>query len=226
MRFALLIALAFALPAQGAVVLDFEQFAQADTKLHFQPRQLDIQGFHLLSVPPPGNAFRFVTAGSDHPFFAVSTAIWNGQCSAATTLLAVDGSLFALLSIDLGVVPHGTKEPTEPDDPGPFEPSFIGITASGNAVINTFTVNNTFLPLETFAFSGFDDVISVSWLQGEGYNPSSGPAGSADHHFDNIAIGSAVPLPASLLFWIDGILAGGANIAVRSRRAHTRSADR
>jgi hypothetical protein len=53
MRLALLIALACALPAKGAVVLDFEQFAQADANLYFLPGQLDIQGFRLLSVPPP-----------------------------------------------------------------------------------------------------------------------------------------------------------------------------
>jgi hypothetical protein len=97
--------------------------------------------------------------------------------------------------------------------------SFVGITASGNAVINTFTVNNTFLTLETFNFSGFDDVIVVSWLQGQGYNPSCGPPGNFVHQFDNIVIRSAVPLPPSFVFWIAGILASGASVAVRSRRA-------
>lgn len=187
-------------PVQAAIVLDFESLRSDDSLIHDHAGLLEFSGFQILSVPPPGNAFLYRSAGTLNPLFASSTALFNGQSNAENVLRTSDGGAFALLSIDLAVLPPGASDPLGLSDPGPFDLTFTGTLASGGTVTNTFTINNTFLTLETFTFTGFGSVVSVSWFQGPGFNPP-GPSPDATHQFDNITL-APVPEPSSLVTWL------------------------
>lgn len=195
--------------AQAApVILDFESFRVDDALIHNHAGELEFQGFTILSVPPPGNAFRFSSAGTLHPLFPGSTALWNGQSNAENILTASNGGAFSLFSMDLAALPPGASDPAGMTDPGPFDLTFTGTRSGGSTVSNTFTINNTFLALERFAFTGFQNVTSVSWFQGSGFNPPGPPLpGQATHQFDRIVV-APVPEPSSLLLF----LLGGAGV--------------
>jgi len=97
--------------------------------------------------------------------------------------------------IDLGENPGFAQLPTGeiiPVSVGPYDLSFIGTKLDGSTVTNTFTITN-FLILDTFTFSGFTDLVSVSW---------SGQA----TQFDNIVVTSA-PVCSSTITTIDGLRA-------------------
>ncbi len=209
--------------AHGAFVLDFENFRVEDAQLHDQPGQIDLGGFRLLSIPPPGNAFRFVTAGTLHPLFPGSTALFNGQSNAEIVLTAIDGSPFSIYSIDLAVLPPGANDPAGPFDPGPFEINFVATTPSGGTKSQSFTINHSFLALERVFFSGFENVTSVRWLQGTGFNPPGppGPTETPTHQFDNIHV-AAVPEPSSSVLIGTGFSLVAVRLASR-RRAHHRA---
>ncbi|MGQ0637142.1 MAG: hypothetical protein ACT4QC_21245 [Planctomycetaceae bacterium] len=197
------VAVALAGSADAAVVLDFESLRVEDNQLHDHAGILEFQGFRLTSVPPPQNAFRFVSAGTLHTLFAGSTALWNGQGEAESILTAVDGGAFALLAMDLAAIAPGANDPEGPFDPGPFEFTFTGTTAGGETVSNTFTVNHTFLEFETVHFTGFGNVVAVSWFNGRGWNPPTPPVpGDTSAQFDNIVLGNSVPEPSSLVVFL------------------------
>lgn len=196
-----ILVLALAPVAEASIILDFESFRQDDALLHDHAGVLTISGFTLTSVPPPGNAFRFVSAGTLHPLYAGSTGLWNGQSNALNVLAREDGGAFNLLSIDLADLPPGANESEGPFNGGPYDLTFTGATAGGGVVSNTFTINNTFLQFETFSFVGFENVLSVSWLQGSGFNPPTPPGpGEQTHQFDKIVV-EAVPEPSSVALW-------------------------
>jgi hypothetical protein len=59
-------------------------------------------------------------------------------------------------------------------------------------VVATATVDG-FLTLETFSFTGFDDLVSVTWFQG------GGPPESPTHQFDIVVVEPvSVPEPSPL----------------------------
>lgn len=204
---------------QAGVVLDFESLCVEDDQLHDHDGILEFDGFRLTSVPPPGNAFRFVSAGTQNGLFPGSTAIFNGQSNAAIVLEATDGSPFSLLSIDLAVLPPGVNDPHGPWDPGPFGLTFFGDIAGGGTVSQTFTMNNMFLSLETFVFSGFQNVETVTWYQGTGFTPPGppGPGEIPTHQFDNVVLDvpevSPVPEPSSMAIF------GGLAVLCAARQA-------
>lgn len=185
----------------GAIVLDFESLQVVDNQIHDHAGVLEFQGFRITSVPPPGNAFRYRTAGTLNPLFAGSTALWNGQSNAENILTTSDGNPFSLLSIDLAVLPPGASDPAGLTDPGPFNVTFAGTRSNGSTVTSTFTINNTFLTLETFNFTDFNDVVLVSWFQGPGFSPGNqiGPF-DPTHQFDNIVV-APVPEPTSCMIF-------------------------
>jgi hypothetical protein len=117
------------------------------------------------------------------------------------TLTHDDGTPFSLLSIDLAR--------NFPFDPAPTV-TFIGTKAGGGTVTESFTVTTPegVRAFQTFAFTGFTDLVSVSW----------GQPVLADglHQFDTIRL-AVIPEPSTLtLAGIGGVALVG--LAVRRRR--------
>jgi hypothetical protein len=204
---------------EAALVIDFEVFRVEDAQIHDRPGVLEFDGFRITSVPPPGNAFRYVSPGTLHSLFAGSTSVWNGQSNAENVLTAIDETPFTLLSIDLAAIGPGALEPSGPTDPGPFDLTFTATHVDGGTTANTFTINTEFLAFDTFHFTGFENVVSVSWFQGSGFNPPAAPLpGEASHQFDNIRI-SPVPEPSAVVTWLGciSLLLAGLRRAVERR---------
>jgi PEP-CTERM motif len=115
-----------------------------------------------------------------------------------TTTLTDGGSPFTLSSIDLApVIAGGT---------GTFTVTFTGTHPNTTTISQTLTVNDSPSALQTFAFSGFTNLVSVAYDQGT----NSGYFGSQDtaYQFDNVVVsGSSVPEPDTLLMLGSGVLA-------------------
>jgi hypothetical protein len=216
-----------AVQVRAAIILDFESLRADDALLHDHPGALTFEGFTITSVPPLGNALRYSTAGTMHPLFAGSTALFNGQSNAENVLAAADGSAFSLLSIDLAAIAPGASDPAGPTDPGPFDLTFSGTLAGGGSVTNTFRVNNRFLNLERFDFTGFDRIVAVSWFQGAGFNPTGPPLqGEASHQFDRIVVAGSpvVPEPTTALIWLVWVTAAACTTFARAKLSSSRNA--
>jgi hypothetical protein len=102
-----------------------------------------------------------------------------------------DGGTFDLHSIDLAEVPNFSGTTGGPVDLGSFQLTFFGTRSDHSTVQATATID-PFPTVNTFHFSNFTDLLSVTWYQGPGGVP--GPT----HQFDNIRI-QPVPEPPALL---------------------------
>lgn len=188
----------------GMVVLDFSDVAPG-TLAVFSPYVS--QGFTLTSTsggfvfnsPDTGNGSPQVPG--NNPYYAGANAL-AAFSPATITLAQTSGQPFSLLSIDLAR--------NFAFDPAPTV-TFTGTLAGGGMVSQTFSVTTSSPPLtfQTFDFTGFAGVTSVSWDQ---------PVFTAGlHQFTNVHLStSAVPGPASLTLALIG--AGTAGLAAWRRR--------
>jgi len=199
--------------ARGDTVLDFQDVLAAmgsDTPF-FTPIQT--KGFTLASTnPPTGFSAGFEVHGPTSLFYAGEVGVLTFAPATAPdnliTLTQTSGQPFNLVSIDLARY--------FPFDPAPTV-TFTGIKSNGSTVNESFTVT---VPVgtaafQTFDFTGFTDVTSVSWGQpplADGLNQFS--------RIDIGATGAPVPEPGSvaLLVSLGGVLLG-LRAAGRLRRA-------
>jgi hypothetical protein len=79
-----------------------------------------------------------------------------------------DGATFTVVSIDIAEF--------QPTNLTPRQVSFTGTKADGTKVTQTFTTDGL-AGFETFTLQGFNDLVSMSWVQAYPY-----------HQFDNIAL--------------------------------------
>ena len=86
-----------------------------------------------------------------------------------------------------------------PIDFGPFTVTFFGTRENGSVVTQAVTAQ-PFPAVTTGHFSGFTDLVLVTWFQGAG-----GP-GNSTHQFDYVVL-ATVPEPGSLALLVLG--AGG-----------------
>lgn len=188
----------------GDIVLNFNDVPPG-TLTVFNPYVS--QGFILTSTsggfvfnsPDTGNGSP-QTPGNN-PFYAGSNGL-AAFAPATITLSQVNGDPFTLLSIDLARNFAFDPPPTV---------TFTGTLAGGGTISETFTVSTSSPPLlfQTFQFTGFTNVTSVSWDQGS----------SGVHQFANIHIaGAVVPEPAAM-----GLLALGLPLAIVGNRLVTRA---
>jgi hypothetical protein len=147
------------------------------------------QGFTLTSTsggfvfnsPDTGNGSP-QTVGNN-PYYAGANGL-AAFAPATITLSQTSGEPFSLLSIDLAR--------NFAFDPAPSV-TFTGTLAAGGTVSETFTVTTPSPPLifQTFDFTGFTGLSSVSWDQGA--------AGQSIHQFTNITLSTGVvPEPSAL----------------------------
>ncbi len=141
----------------------------------------------------------FASFGTLAPQFPGSTALYNNNVNGLTRLTQGNGNPFDLNSIDLAPFTFGSPITSV---------TFTGFLDSGGSVTQTFTTSGIGFVLETFNFSGFEDVIAVEWMQ----NPPF-------HQFDNIVVMSGIiPEPSSILLGLTGLVAVG-GFARRRRHA-------
>jgi hypothetical protein len=179
----------------GDIVLNFSDVPPG-TLAVFNP--YTSQGFTLTSTSG-GFVFNSPDTGDgtsqpvgNNPYYAGANGL-AAFAPATITLTQTNGDPFSLLSIDLARNFEFDPAPTV---------TFTGTLAGGGTVSETFMVTTPPPPsppsFQTFDFTGFTDVTSVSWDQAE---PAAGL-----HQFTNITISTgAVPEPASLTLLALGI---------------------
>ncbi len=176
--------------ARGTMVtLDFQDVlaAQGSDVPFFTP--VNTQGFTLTSTnPPTGFSAGFEVHGPTSPFYAgapglVAFAPATSPPDNVIELTQTNGQPFALLSIDLAR--------NSAFDPAPTV-TFTGTLPGGGTVTESFTVTvpSGTSAFQTFDFTGFGDVTSVSWGQPQ--------VSDGLHQFTNIKLDTnPVPEPAS-----------------------------
>jgi hypothetical protein len=197
-----------AMPARGGTVLTFQDVlaAQGSDVPFFTPIQT--QGFTLTSTnPPTGFSAGFEVHGPASLFYAgevgvVAFAPATSPPDNVIELTQTDGQPFSLVSIDLAR--------NFPFDPAPTV-DFTGVKADGSTVMESFTVT---VPVgtaafQTFDFTGFTDLKSVSWGQPQ--------LSDGLHQFSRIVIASAVPEPSVTYLFAVGLSFAVATNARRRR---------
>ena len=182
----------FALHASAAT-LTFESLASADGTVGFS-RTYTEQGFKLDDITTTSD-YGFSVWGTSNPFFSGSTALINDNDTGTTLLTQVGGGAFNMTSIDLTVMYPGLTEDGA-------NVTFGGVKTDGTLVSQTFHVTDT--GTQTFSFSGFTNLSSVTWSNDPMY-----------HQFDNIYV-TAVPEPESYAMLLAGI--GLMGVIARRRR--------
>jgi hypothetical protein len=112
-----------------------------------------------------------------------------------------------MFSIDLAELPNFDGTTEKPIDFGSFALTFYGTRFDGSVVEATAKIG-PFPELTTFAFEGFNNLVSVEWTQG------GGGEFALTHQFDNVRLND-VPEPGTLLLLATGALA---SIPWRKRR--------
>jgi hypothetical protein len=202
-----------AVPASGDIVLDFQAVlaARGSDVPFFDP--IHTQGFTLTSTnPPTGFSAGFEAHGPGSIFYAgeVGIVAFAPATSPPDNIIQLTqdgGKPFNLLSIDLAR--------NFPFDPAPTV-TFTGVKAGGGTVTESFTVTTPSgtSAFQTFSFTGFTDLTSVSFGQpqlSDGLN-----------QFSMIRVApTAVPEPSTLIL----IATGGATF-LASRAMRPRSGKR
>ena len=139
--------------------------------------------------------------GSASPDFNGSTALFNAYPGFVTTLTSVAGETFTPVSIDVG--------PLTADIAGSI--TFLGITANGVEVTQSFTFGPDLAPTSRLVFDpAFASLASLRWEQ----------ESVQAHQFDNIDIlQTPVPEPRTAALVAAGLLLGGVWTARRRSRA-------
>lgn len=185
-------------PVKADTVLNFSDVAPG-TLTVFSPY---VSQGYTLSSSAGGFVFNSPDTGNgspqsvgNNPFYAGANAL-SSFSPATITLVRTDSAPFSLTSIDLAR--------NFAFDPAPTV-TFTGTLNGGGTVTQTFTVTTASPPLafQTFNFTGFNNLSSVSWSQGV-------PTGNL-HQFTNIHVDAATaPEPASLALtlWVSALAVG------------------
>jgi hypothetical protein len=153
-----------------ATIADFESLSGSGLVRRSAPYLED--GFSLTTewentgMSPGEDKFSSVHDGSE--FYSGTVSFITHFSDDFPILMRQGGGSFDLLSIDLDSLFLGNAQV-----------EFTGTKTVGGTVVQSFNTDANSNSMETFAFSGFDDLVSVSWVNLEN---------STLHHYDNIVV--------------------------------------
>lgn len=190
-----------AVASASDTVINFSSFSQPGSTYVEVGNSVTQQGFTFGG----GNLYVWEASSPNLPSLSVAdTSLFEFFAEFPVSITAAGDAPFTLNSIDLAPLIAGTT--------GVFNVTFTGTLADSSTVSQTFTVSDSDT-LQTLDFSGFTNVVNVSFVQGAnlGFFGSQGTA----YQFDNVNV-SLTPEPGTAVLWITGI---GLMIVMRKRLA-------
>jgi hypothetical protein len=183
-----------------ATTINFASFSQAGTNFNALGASVTQSGFTFSSS---GGGFCntlgvWEDSSPNHPTGGTSTTSLLEYCADATTTMVQFGNV----AFDLNAIDLAEWGADQAGGAGTFTVTFSGTRADSSTVTQTFTVsNNSGSPnLQHFAFSGFTNIVSVSFVQGIFL---SGTA----YQFNNVVVNeTTVPEPATYILVATGLL--------------------
>jgi hypothetical protein len=163
--FAFLLAAASMPPTAAATTINFSDLSEPGIDFRDLGSVVTHDGIQFVSTPGPygGTLGVWQDDSPNRPEGGTSsTSLMEYYGNAETTMTETDGSPFSLNAIDLA--PYRVNAYA-----GTFEVTFVGTQADSSTVLQEFTVNrsNGATPaLQRFYFSGFTNLVRVTWLQG------------------------------------------------------------
>ncbi len=141
-------------------------------------------------ILPTSDVF-FTSVHSGSYFYAGSVSFITHYSDDYAILSKNNGELFDLISIDLDSL-YGSTSHVE----------FTGIFEDGSTITQAFYLDGNRNNMETFFFTDFTNLVSVSWDNLES---------ASLHHYDNIVL-SSVPIPSSIFLLGFGLLIWGCSV--------------
>lgn len=161
--------------------------------------------------------------------FGNGFAVWEASSPNLPGLASADASLFELFAGSTTVLTDAGGAPFDldaidltqyfADSPSTFNVTFTGTLADSSTVSQTFTVDGSSSTpvLQTVDFTGFDNVVSVSFTQG------TADIGTA-YQFDNVVVDQAAGAPEPGTFGLMGLCLAVAVLAIQRQRYQRASA--
>lgn len=187
--FTLAIAVVFGVSssAYGSTIINFSSLSQSGSTFSSVGSSYVQQGFTFAS----SSLYTWEASSPNLPGLnTADTSLFEFYAGETTSVTDAGDAPFTLDSIDLAPLLAGGT--------GTFDVTFTGTLADSSTVSQTFTVSNT-AGLQTFDFSDFTNVVSVSFEQGT--NIGFFEDQDTGYQFDNLVIASSassVPEPGSL----------------------------
>src|SRR5579863_9919100 len=152
LKAAIAVILSGCLSAYGSTIINFGSLSEPGSTYFSEGSSYTQQGFTFASTA----LYTWEASSPNLPSLnSADTSLFEFFAFDTTTLTDAGDAPFTLNSIDLApLIANGS---------GTFQVTFIGTFADSSTVDQTFTVSNTNHALQLFDFSGFTNVVSVSF---------------------------------------------------------------